>query len=190
MTSSIPKIPYGSIPYTQHHPYKSPSFGEIDNKSNLYQSYEKLLGEYVINGTNSIPRKVISTRILCTTPNDVDRTSSPLSAKEVVDQIINFQTSAAGQTFTLPNSVDIQPLLEKKIGNCKIGINYSIVVYFFNKSGGVVTLASPSDENVIKVSANNTPTINNDEVLTGYIHVTNLSPFTYKISLGASKERL
>lgn len=93
MTSSIPKNPETSIPYTQHRKQEVESFSTIDNKSRLYQTYDKAILTSLKSRLLGIPKQlnlfpVISTIKFITISGDTNLDISQLAGSYVILDII------------------------------------------------------------------------------------------------------
>jgi hypothetical protein len=178
MTSSIAKNPYSSIPYSQHHKQQQESFSTIDNKSQLYQTYDKAILTNLKSRLLGIPKqlnlysRISSDATIQLVSNDL------LPLYLLVDddnRIVVPGTGASGVTIT---TTDLE-----KAANCgklEVGVTY----YIHTPVNGPIDIEIPS--NLQKPGFPTSVTTLAAGVIVGTFTLTSLEPIEGELVLAVS----
>ena len=157
MTLSLPPRPnYSSIPYVQHHKYPTPSFSEIQNKTNA-STYSQNVGKYISKRLTTIPKIVPTSRLFYFDPTEAPLYTAPnatIPARELVKGFI--QTSGATTSITIDSSQELVDAIFERYSSCESlanGFSFPVVVSSQRAAGGgpVQLLGTAATNNPLRV---------------------------------------
>lgn len=166
MTSSIPKDAYSSAPYSQHHARPEVSFSTIDNKSELYQTYDKAILTSLKSRLLGITKQLNLFPIVSTIkPSLIISNDTTLDISDIAGSPVEMSVTAA----TTP-TITIKFDEAKKLANCHKLESGSTFYIYLNINGKTVTI---TDGNTAY-----TTTADNTVVVGSYIYYDGAYVFT------------